>query len=355
MSRHQIFLVHGMGNFETGWSEGVRKRITDAFASYPRMSSFAAKFDFKEVTYNDTFEVWRKQWRDDAAAAAQALTDTGADSGAVGKLIQAAGAPGGGGFLATHVLDVVAFRYLKPIAETVCRSLQSQILGHLNSFPANDLPRYSVVAHSLGTSVVYESFQAMLTQGVAGSLLTTAFRPVNVFMVANTAKLLWNKGGSAYPAVLSPDLTDDSGLCLRFSNFRHALDPVPAVDRFNPPDDWFAPTAPKDQVYLDATLPADDVQDINVHSFEQYLSHPNVHVPMLRQLTGFASGIAKAEVDAALAAWRAQRLQNTALAKAQAQLQALFVKPTSDWSKEVEMLLALRKLVAGSPFGDGET
>lgn len=357
MANHQVFLVHGMGNFETGWSEAVRKRLTDAFKLYPKLNDngFLNDIDFKEITYNDSFEEWRQQWKQDAEAAAASLTAVQADSQAVKNLISAAGAPGADSFLASHVLDVVAFRFLGPIAQTVCRSVQSQILGHLRSFPANDVPRYSIVAHSLGTSVVYESFQAMLTQSVDGSQLTPAFRPENVFMLANTAKLLWNKGGSAYPAVMSPDLMDNRGLCFRFANFRHALDPVPAVDRFNPPDDWFSPTAPKANVFRDDIIPADDIQDINVHAFEHYLSHPIVHAPILRTLTGFDNGISKAEFDESVKNWRAQRLAVQKLNKAKAQLQQLGVKATQDWAREIDMFKAIRQLVSASTMRDGES
>lgn len=359
MSKHQIFLVHGMGNFELGWSEAVRKRITDAFAAYPKLhdNGWVDKFEFKEMNYNDTFESWRKQWREDSEAAGKALTSVGVGSGAASELFKAAGAPAGGGFLATHVLDVVAFRYLMPIAQTVCRSLQVQILGHLNSFPANDVPHYSIIAHSLGTSVIYETFHAMLTSGMNGNgtPLGTAFRPDNVFMVANVAKILWNRGGDAYPQMMAPDLSDGDGLCFRMACFRHQLDPFPAVDPFNPPDTWFSPTAPKAAVYLDARLPAADVQDVNVHSFEHYLSHPLVHVPMLRMLTGLTSNISKAEADEALATWRKKSLVDQKLAQAEQRLGEIAVSETADWSDEIGMLMALRELARKSKFKDGES
>jgi hypothetical protein len=359
MSKHQIFLVHGMGNFEAGWSEVVRKRLLDALAEYPTLhdAGFADGLEFKEILYNDSFEAWRTQWREDANAATNALTAVGASSEAVKGLVAAAGAPGGGGFIATHVLDVVAFRFLMPIAQTVCRAVQTQILGHLKAFPANDIPRYSIIAHSLGTSVIYETYQQMLTQVIDGSLLTPAFRPDNVFMVANTGKLLWNRGGgTAYPSVLSPDLIDNRGLCFRFATFRHALDPVPAVDRFNPPDDWFAPSAPRSVVYRDDVIPGGDVQNINVHAFEHYLSHPIVHVPILRMLTGFDKGISKAEVDAALQKWRADTLPAQKLAKAKAELSAIAVNAaTQKWADEIAMLKAIRDIASRSSLRDGET
>ncbi|MFO1337107.1 MAG: hypothetical protein U1F53_02550 [Burkholderiaceae bacterium] len=360
MSKHQVFLVHGMGDFELGWSEAVRGRIVEAFNNYPKLrdNGFADAFEFKEITYNPVFEGWRDQWRADAEAAAGALAATGLSSKAADTLIKGAASPAGSSFWQTHVLDVVGFRFLMPIAQTVYRSVQSQILGHLKSFPPDDVPPYSVIAHSLGTAVAYETFHAMLTNGADGQSapLGTAFRPNNMFMVANTAKLLWNRGGSAYPAMMGPNLANGDGLSFYFASFRHALDPVPNVDRFDPPASWFAPTAPKDAVYADVVLPEGDLQQLNVHSFEHYLSHPMVHVPILRQLVGFDSVVSDAEMKAQLKLWREASLANQALAEAKSQLKDLLLaRATEGWAKEIDMLLALRALVLASKVKDGES
>ncbi len=81
MPKHQILLVHEMDDFE--------------------------------------FESWRKQWRKDAEAAGKALTGVRVGSASAVELIKAAGAPARGGFLATHVLDVVEFCNVMPIAQMV--------------------------------------------------------------------------------------------------------------------------------------------------------------------------------------------------------------------------------------------
>jgi hypothetical protein len=240
----------------------------------------------------------------------------------------------------------------------VCRSVQNQILGHLRSFPPDDLPPYSVIAHSLGTAVVYETFHAMLTNGADGQSapLGTALRPNNVFMVANTAKLLWNRGGSAYPPLMGPNLANGDGLCFRFAGFRHALDPVPAVDRFDPPNTWFAPSAPRDAVYDDVKLPAEDVMQANVHAFEHYLSHPLVHVPILRALTGFDAGVQPDELDTAVAAWRDRSLTGQALTDARTSLEKLMLqRATASFGQEIAMLIALRRLAADAELRDGES
>jgi hypothetical protein len=359
VSKHQVFLVHGMGEFEAGWSETPRAILAQAVNAYPRLrdNGFASAFEYKEISYNHVFDAWREQWRQDAAKAAKALTAVGLGSGVADELIKAAGQPAGGGFWRTHVLDVIGYRFLMPVAQEVWRSVQAQILGHLKSFPDDDRPSYSVVAHSLGTAVVYEAFHAMLTNGADGhsAPLGSALRPDNVFMLANVAKPLWNRGGSVYPPLMSPSLANGDGLCFRFANFWHQLDPIARMDRFDPPAAWFPPLSPRDEVYLDVALPVQDLQDANVHAFEHYLGHPLVHVPMLRWLAGFKGAVSKKELDDALVKWRADSLAAKELQRARAKLEGLLVNATADWSSEIAMLLTMRELAAASVLKDGES
>lgn len=74
-----------------------------------------------------------------------------------------------------------------------------------------------MIAHSLGTAVAYESYHAMMTDGLDSVRLATAFRPDNVLMLANVIKPLWNRGGSDYPAVMAPTLSVDQGWCFRMA------------------------------------------------------------------------------------------------------------------------------------------
>ncbi|WP_425256754.1 hypothetical protein ACPOLB_14755 [Rubrivivax sp. RP6-9] len=359
MAKHLIFLVHGMGAFEPGWSESTQQQIAGLFGRYEalRKGNWLAEFEFREINYNHVFEAWRQQWRDDAAQAAQALVSNGLHKGVAKDLVDLAGQAGGDGFLRTHVLDVVLYRFLMPVAQEVWRSLQQQVLGHLKSQPRDDALHYSVIAHSLGTAVTYEGFHAMMTlgPGADGTRLGTAFRPDNVFLVANAVVPLWNRGGSEYAAVMAPTLSVSDGWCFQMANFGHALDPVARLDPFAPPDNWFSPLMPRDEVYLDVTLPAKDMHDENVHALEHYLSHPDVHVPMLRTLAGFRAAVSKDEHAAALADWRKKTLGAKALAKASDKLRAMLVNATADWSKEVGMLLALRQLAGQRARQDGES
>jgi len=101
-------------------------------------------------------------------------------------------------------------------------------------------------------------------------------------------------------------------------------------------------------------LPADDIQDLNVHAFEHYLGHPDVHVPILRLLTGFPSLISDDEQAAAVAEWRRHRLVDQLRAQVQARLEGMRTGPTPGFGPEIVSLLAFREAVLqrGKPAGE---
>src|SRR5690349_10075929 len=129
MSKHQVFLVHGMGNFEPGWSLSLQAEIKQTFASYKGIAALGLvdRFDFVEINYNDVFDKWRQQWKDDADAAAKAAIGLQLDADVANKIAGFAKAPSGKSFFQTHVLDVAMYRYLRQFAEEVNQSVRQQI------------------------------------------------------------------------------------------------------------------------------------------------------------------------------------------------------------------------------------
>ena len=352
MSKHIVFLVHGMGNFEPGWSGGVQQQLKDLFATYPRAAPFGQEIEYREIVYGDVFESWRELWKTEADKAATALKAVGLDGGVAAELVQLAGAPAGDGFLKTHVLDVVMYRFLLQVSEEVCQSVRAQITEQLLALPDQQSIHYSVIAHSLGTAVTYEAFFGMMT---AKEPLRVAFRPDNVFMVANAVVPLWNRGGTPYQPIMAPNLGYTDGWCFHLANFRHELDPVAMLIRFQPKLNWFSPLAPKDLVFLDQPIPAEDIQDLNVHALEHYLSHPLVHIPLLRRLS-YEGAVNKTEEKKALSDWRKERFSGAELQAKKGQLEQMLVaRATESWADEFIMLKALRAVVPLSKLKGGES
>lgn len=61
MAKHQVFLIHGMGNFDKDWSLGMQRQLKDIYASYTKVNNLRLLDDieFVEIIYNNIFEKWR--------------------------------------------------------------------------------------------------------------------------------------------------------------------------------------------------------------------------------------------------------------------------------------------------------
>ena len=356
MPRHQIFLVHGMGQFERGWSSSTADLLNKVFGDYEvgKALGLSDSFEYAEITYSAVFEKWREQWRKDAADLAGKLKSGGLEASIADDLGDVAQSASGDGFLRTHVLDVLFWRFIRQMAEEVTLEVLTQMDKHLDKFGKQPV-RYSVICHSLGTSVMYESLHAGLTDSQP---LLSSRLPDNFVAVSNCARLLWVKVADFYTSRMGPSPLNHKGMCNRFLDFGHELDPVWQVKPFFepgvlPPASWF-PNPSAQNAFLHAEIPEDDIQDANVHSLSHYLSHPLVHIPLIESFVGEVGAIPDSERQAALARWRDGRLDAQLRAKAKKKLKALG-KPAEDkWKEITATIQKLRDSIASLKKADGE-
>jgi hypothetical protein len=353
---HHIFLIHGMGNFENDWSKkgdpSLQDQIRGLFAKYPRAAAHVGEFEIHEINYNQVFESWREKWKQLSQNASTAATALKITTGLAKDLIKLADAPTGDNFLRTHILDVALYRFARPVTEEVMTAVQGQI-GEVFEKPAKrgDPIEYSIIAHSLGTLVAYEAFHAMMT---GTHPLPPAARPSNVFLVANVAAALWQRGSRIYVPEMAPSLRFTDGWCFRLTNIGHRLDPVARLRPFDPPDAWFQP-GKKDKTYLDVWLESGDIQRENIHSLTHYLSHPRVHVPLLRQLL-HPTLISDDELAQAVTEWD-QRSDDILKQKVQDELGDLLLGLKPDLMEQLASWKSLRQILlrSGDSNPDGES
>jgi hypothetical protein len=348
-----------MGGFQEHWSLGVQQLLKDAFASFelPGKTGFDSDFQFVEVVYDDVFEDIRKLWRDEADKAQKAFALGGLDAPALKTLIDLANGASKDDFFRTHILDVGMFRFLKQVNEKLGQSLRRQILERLRAFSENDVPAWSVLAHSLGTAVTTETLHAMFTQPVDGKMLGDRFKPDFLFMVANVSRVLWSRGGEIYASEVKPHTLETRGMCFKYCDYAHELDPFPAALPFDrPPPSWFPSAALADVVYEHTAIDKLDIQELNVHSLTHYLSHPDVHVSIFRTLLGAEEFITKKEVDDALKKWRKSLLPLALKAKAIADLGGFKISDPTSFADIFKQIAGLRlgALKAGLNKTDGE-
>ena len=287
-SKHKIFFVHGVGDDAGKWSTRIREDFEKLFDSYPRPPGgqpFAAMFETHEVLYNDLFDAWRQRIAQDAGKALKELAAGGLPNETILRLFQAGQAAGGGGFFRTHALDVLQYRFLElidmPVRVAVDKAIKSELPNNEFGVPVG----WSVIAHSLGTSVVHDMLHQVFNPASAEEN-ATLFQPRAVLMLANVSQLLHNPkvlgaGVDAYKSFVRPRARTSDGACRYLLSAANRLDPIAFAGDYDPPADWRAQAGDR---FLDLEFTAFP-KSRNVHGYAEYLAHPAVHIPLFRTLT----------------------------------------------------------------------
>lgn len=315
MAKNVIFLVHGIGVHPEGWSkadDGPIRALSDAAEYYPGFSEqepLSAAVEFVEIRYDDIFDDIRTRWAELAnnlnGAGLPMATPPILDS-ITGALAQA----DGDSVIATHVLDVgmyVGFRLVQRLVQLrVASEMMKTIADHAGEDEGSR--HYSVIAHSLGTTVAHDAIQRMATAGwlsdaeklgdalADGNFSTddlqravkrygkNPFSPGNfkfdcLFQVANTSRLL-SQTKPAYESSVRPRFSSGPrhNAVRRFFNVDHVLDPIGKFRKHRAKEAW--PRAASKATAIDL-FDIDHIHDINVHGFAHYLSHPALHSQIL--------------------------------------------------------------------------
>lgn len=311
MDKHVVFFVHGVGDDAKGWSKDLRAQFKALFDSYPLPPGgqpFSELFQTEEVYYNDLFDEWRKRVAKEAGAALRMLGDGGLPSGVVTRLLDAGAGAGGGGFLRTHALDALQYRYLRLVSESIRSAVERHIMLKLAQTDFGTPVRWSIVAHSLGTPVVHDTLHEMFNPG-PGAEQSALFQPYAVVMLANVSRLLSNPkvlgdGVDAYNSFVRPDREPERGACRYYLSCANGFDPIALAGDFKPPATWLTEQARTQRRFRPLEFEAIP-KSRQVYGFGEYLAHPGVHVPLFRILAGDPDRITDAQEEAAHRQYRA--------------------------------------------------
>lgn len=340
MAKHILFLVHGMGDTQPGWSQAIQQAIRTSYASYPGLSllvPFDTTFSFCEINYNDKFDARRQAWAQNAQTVLSALAQSGLDAPAVKLLTTYSAETGKENFLATHVLDVLLYRFIPQIAEQIRTSVQKQILQTLAAQPENETINWSIIAHSLGTAVTHDTLHAMYS---GGGLPPSVTRPKLIAMIANVSRVL-ETGADVYTSKVHACIDPTKGICDYFLNARHEWDPIPVPKQFKPVDDWPDLATRREQRFQNLAINA--IEAKNVHDFAHYLKNPKVHIALFRALT-WNNLIDEASAAGAIAQYEA----GTPLAQFQnltTKLKQLWPNEQASWKEIITCFRKFQELV----------
>lgn len=356
MAKHVIFMVHGIGDFKSrkAWHDSYKDLLPELYEDYEfaQLLPFDELFELKPIFYNDAFNKLRAKWEKAAADVAKLMTPGKFGLGAFQQLTEWAGSANKDDFARTHVLDAILYRFFPDVAAWVRSSVHEQLLEGIKGAKS-----WSVIAHSLGTSVTHDTLVWMFDgRAPGGKLPPEGFRMEMLAMIANVSRVLESSGyvdedgedlnhiWDAYRSVVQPNVKITKGVCSSFLNVWHTWDPVPLPKQFKPAADWpDAATRAKTGAFLGIQI--DEIEDfkklVEIHDLGHYLRNPRVHIPIFRSLLPIEGLIPAAEEKEKVD----EHVAKTPLSKAKQKIEALkqfrLSDEEEDWKKILTMIHGL--------------
>jgi hypothetical protein len=287
MAKSFVFLVHGVGIQKVReWHLPWTKSIVDALGKY-RSKVTAGDLEFIPIHYDQVFENFRDTWQRKLAGtlAQNEVLAQGGLSDAPAWVAEEANTYKD--LFWDHALDAVLWYSLPLARAAVQASVSEQLVKGLRKATEAGSTDVHIIAHSLGTSVITDALIGLRAANSIhrGALAPEQVRFRSITMIANTSRLLraWKDIDeeadlAAYDAEHSVLRPGAGGVTDQYLNFRHQIDPITWPLRFAPRD-W-----PRDS-YL-GVMTSHFKNPKQVHEVAHYLANPQVHVHVLRALTG---------------------------------------------------------------------
>lgn len=291
MATHYILCVHGIGAHSNNWIEdqddggqSFQALFQNVVDTYPAVKNeLDGKVKLVSIHYNDYFEKVIAHWQThlETLLSFQGSRELMLSSQDYVKeiAVKAKQAEDAQEFWRTHIMDLVLFAGLGSIKEPVLLYVAEQILKHCRD--AGPYDKFSIIGHSMGTSVVEKSLKKLYNEGVKGDTLKGDLKFRSICLIANCAYMLSRDHGSFYVSDFKPNAAND-GMCERMLNVNHRWDPVGQFMPFDPDTemDWLKPE--DTWRYNDIRLKR--LSSPNVHAINHYFRDPAFHIPYLRML-----------------------------------------------------------------------
>ena len=303
MIRPVVFLVHGFGVHPEGWEGPVIRALDAAILehdyAYFDGSAIEDHIEFIPLGYDDLLhgriEAWSECLRDlhNLAGESSELADVLAWFDEKGL-----GAPEAGdeNFRWTHAMDVAIYRFHPHVRRLILTRLIEAMAHKIGEVLDHRVLRpISILSHGLGTAVSHDAVHLLGTRPWGDAPLPMGpahWRFDCIASLSNVSRLLESDIAQEASIVRPGPNGDRNSYCRLFLNWRHELDPFPWPRPFN------MQTFPIDRM-IDVRVR--HVHATNVHSWEHYLKHPLVHIPLLRCIANNNEIVSIEEARAAVA------------------------------------------------------
>lgn len=297
-----ILLVHGMGVHGADWATDAVAGLTKAARTYKLDEMLSDtivkdKVAINAIEYDSQFTHILARWGNDSRALADYITANSlvVPANLIGWLKNADETENN--VVWTHVVDVILYRFFSEITTSIRVHVMQQVAkAWKEALDLDSTARVTVVAHSLGTSVLHDSLALLSTKPPLGceGFLAGDRRLAGIFMVANVSRELETTPSVYDSTIAPPSVRGSQAYCAELFNVHHELDPFTAPRRFKPAwggDDY-------------SEIQTTAVREFNTHSFERYIDDPRFHIPLLRSVFGY-DAVSPGDASAATAAYDA--------------------------------------------------
>lgn len=316
MAKNVIFLVHGVGRHEEGWTTGENgpvSTLVDAanyYNGFSEQSPLTDSVEFIEIRYDDIFDKILSRWAELVDSLGNLPEATPQAISEVRDKI--AGQVNPDNWFAGQAMDVAFYTGFKLVRRLVQLRVATKIMKTVSDYSGEEDRKYGLIAHSLGTTVAHDAIHRMgttawlantesalealnavdegteainieqLKQGIKRygrkPFAPGKFKFDAIYMISNTSKLLHRDTPSPKDSIVRPSFSKDESVqknaCLRFFNIDHVLDPVSKISRFCSEEVWRRSASKKNAKDI---FNVKHVHNANVHSLTHYLNHPLVH------------------------------------------------------------------------------
>ncbi len=300
MRKHVLFFVHGMGSYVTAagaashkWSKDAAKALKSHYDKYliPSSLPFNDRFEVVHINYDTEFHKLLKRWDDEASNILSAGGENAPEVQALLGWLDGSSQINNN-FAWTHVSDVILYWFFSLVRQRIKARVAAQFRDALSPNAEGAVTSWSVIAHSLGTIVTHDALHAMdsTTPDDSGvSILDSMVPSANaVCMVANVSKITEMKENPVYKSLVAPaSAVKPATACFNYLSFNNVWDPFVAPERFDPRGIAHWDVARSNGTFLDIEI--ENIHEVNVHSIQNYLANPAVHIPMLERLCGMGS------------------------------------------------------------------
>ena len=296
MRKHVLFFVHGMGSYVNAsgsanhsWSKAAAATLKELYNRYLILKSipFDDRFDVIHINYDTEFHKLLKRWDDEAQ---KILASGNAAATDVTKMLAwlEGGSEVDDNFAWTHASDVILYRFFSLVRQRIKIHVANQIRNALAPNGDGAVTSWSVIAHSMGTIVAHDVLHALdsTTPGEAGvSILDSMVPSANVVaMIANVSKVM-ETDVKVYDGLVVPSsAVKMQSACFNYMSCNNKWDPFVFPVAFEPAGTIPWDVALENETFLDIEI--ENVHEMNVHSIDNYLVNPAVHIPLLERLCG---------------------------------------------------------------------